>query len=338
MSAVKAGIESWNDVFGYPVVTAELAPIGESYADDHVNYFIIDPNTSRAFAFADWRTNPNNGEIRGASVYFGAGLFAPFPDDAAESALAAPEQKPAIRSLQWHGQSHEPLCAMWGRQYQIGADVAADLPLTGAQKLERYVQYVVAHEIGHTLGLRHNFKGSLLPPSSSVMDYTVASAAIAQPTPGSYDRDALAYLYGSSTALPSQPFCIELESLSDPECTAFDTPTPDPLNDFHIPRYASYKVDLVSGALPPSSAALIVSLYGASVLGFVRSGTSGQAAAAWNAIFDGVRARTTAPAAAADALIAAVFRELYLEPTGLLSRRRRTPRCRPRLPRTPRPC
>jgi predicted Zn-dependent protease len=39
---------------------------------------------------------------------------------------------------------------------------------TGIQMVEDYVAGVVLHEIGHTLGLRHNFKGSLVPPSASV--------------------------------------------------------------------------------------------------------------------------------------------------------------------------
>ena len=37
-----------------------------------MNYFIFDRDRSFTGAFANWRSNPNTGEIRGASVYFAA--------------------------------------------------------------------------------------------------------------------------------------------------------------------------------------------------------------------------------------------------------------------------
>lgn len=68
--AITRGIESWNDAFGFPVFSASLAAAGESPGDDDRNFVVVDRNPGNAYAFANWRENPNTGEIRGASVYF----------------------------------------------------------------------------------------------------------------------------------------------------------------------------------------------------------------------------------------------------------------------------
>ncbi len=318
VAAAKRGIESWNEVFGYPVFTAELDSGEVSFAEDRVNYLIVDPDTSKGFAYADWRTNPNTGEIRGASVYFGGGFFSPFPDDvAAESALPTPKAKTAVRTLQWQDVKREPLCLLWGPEYQARPDPAGNAQLTGKEKLERFIQHVVAHEIGHVLGLRHNFKGSLVPPTSSIMEYNVSAAAIAQPTPGAYDHEAIKYLYGLSDQLPALPFCTDQDTEIDPNCVRFDDPTPTPLTEYQIPTYTLFKDRLLVGFYPPSLAALIVQLFGAELLGFARLGTAADATAAWTAALAGARVPVPAArAAAANALTAAIYGELYLDTTG----------------------
>lgn len=319
VAAAKAGIESWNDVFGYRVFEAELAKGDESFAEDRVNYLIVDPDVSKGFAYADWRTNPNTGEIRGASVYFGGGFFSPFDDDPEANALPSPKAKTALRTLQWQSEKREPLCVLWGKEYQTHFGNAANASLTGAQKLERYIQHVVTHEIGHTLGLRHNFKGSLVPPTSSIMEYNISDAAIAQPTPGPYDVQAIKYLYGISTEQPSLPFCTDEDTLFDPNCVRFDDPTPTPLTDSQIPLYSFFKDLLLAGVFPPRVAPLIVQFFGTEVLAFARAGSPAEAPVAWNAILDGVRAPLATPSAEADALTASVFDELYLNVTGAIS-------------------
>jgi hypothetical protein len=322
VAAAKRAIESWNDVFGYPVFTAELDTSNgaSSFAEDRVNYLIVDPDTSKGFAFADWRTNPNTGEIRGASVYFGGGFFSPLPDDAAAAARALPTPRPRtkVRTLVWQGQRSEPLCELWGLAYQSGIGAPGNRQLTGQQRLEAFIQHVVTHEVGHVLGLRHNFKGSLLPPTSSIMEYSALDASIAQPTPGPYDRAAIKYLYGQSTTLPPQPFATDDDTLVDPNAVRFDDPTPTPLTSFQIPRYTSFTQALLAGGFRPALAPLIVGLFGTEVLGFARRGSAADTGAAWTAMLAGARSPLANPAQAeaADALSAAVFDELYLSTTG----------------------
>ena len=68
--AITRGIESWNDAFGFPVFSVSLAAASESPGDDDKNFVVVDRNPGNGYAFANWRENPNTGEIRGASVYF----------------------------------------------------------------------------------------------------------------------------------------------------------------------------------------------------------------------------------------------------------------------------
>src|SRR5262249_46298011 len=101
---------------------------------------------------------------------------------------------------------------------------------------------VVVHEVGHTLGLRHNFKGSLVPPSTSVMDYLTNEDSLPMNNPGTYDTAAIQYLYGISVDLPKQPFCTDEDTVSDPDCNTFDT-SADPLDEYYAKNYQQYLED-----------------------------------------------------------------------------------------------
>jgi hypothetical protein len=109
---------------------------------------------------------------------------------------------------------------------------AVDDPETFGHELVRQVLF---HEVGHALGLDHNFKGSLSYDykdaktySTSVMDYSqndLERGAFASPTSANgplleYDRQILSALYNNSKDI--KPTDVEV-----PRCTDADVPSRD---------------------------------------------------------------------------------------------------------------
>jgi hypothetical protein len=155
------------------------------------------------------------------------------------------------------------------------------------------------------------------------MEYNSLSVRIANPTPGAYDAQAIHHLYGLSPDLPTLPFCSDESLAFDPNCVTFDPPSPTPLTTFQIPRYRILVGRLLTGVVSPAATRSLLGLSGTQLYAYARAGTASEAAAAWQAALDGVRAPLTAEqlanpvyVAAADAITAFVYRELYLAPIG----------------------
>jgi hypothetical protein len=329
VGAVRHGVEVWNGVFGYPVFTTRLARPGEDMADDELNNILIDPDTSYGGGKMSYRYNPNTGEIRNASVYMDAGMMQWFTsiysDDPAAAPLPPPRPAaaPTAYRLTWNDEVPEEPCGprpseqAYAAPAQASREAALAVPaLTKKEKVERAISFIIMHEIGHSLGLRHNFKGSLSFPSTTVMDYVEHQEHVYVDRPGPYDVAAIRYLYGMASTPPTHVFCTDFDLAVDPECGQLDA-TSDPLRLWHGPHYVTRLAGALAGRNPvPDDYTLNL------VLSFVRSGKDSQTKLdAWNLATQGVRAPIAPEVLAsspgyglvADAAFRRVVQRLYLD-------------------------
>jgi hypothetical protein len=124
-----------------------------------------------------------------------------------------------------------------------------------ADYMQGFFREVVAHELGHTFGLYHNFKGSLGGngedrATHSVMEYCVQTERH-KARVGDYDRQAIAYGYAGQVPAQALPFCNDygypwmLEPTLSAECAPGDA-GPDPFAHYRE-RRVRRAMDLVIG-------------------------------------------------------------------------------------------
>jgi hypothetical protein len=284
IGVVKAGVEGWNAAFGYQALTTRMATPDDSFAQDDKNFIILDRDPSLGYAFANMRMNPNTAEIRGASVYVGGafiegamGLFDP-PAATKPPTMARPTPPAAGKAVgfAWSNLQPRTLCRRPLSRAEVGGALADVEGLTPKQRVEAFITHVVLHEVGHTLGLGHNFMGSLDPVQTSSMEYLVDEESHLRVTPGPYDVDAIKYLYGLAQEPPKQRFCSDAEVAKDPMCGMFDT-SDDPLGKYWAPMYQKGTAAVLRMQEPER-----VGLN--NLAGFLRKGSPPDQARAWEAL------------------------------------------------------
>jgi hypothetical protein len=231
--AIKEGTLMWNKAFeriGFKdAVVVKQQPDNADWdaADTRYNTIRWFAGVDATFAIGPSRANPYTGQIYDADIGISEGIIrnARRLGEEYVSPLAMTLDDPApwlatawTRNPRW-------MCAYAGglaQQAALGMEIlearGSFSPETEARLMHQYIVELTAHEVGHTLGLRHNFRGSsILPPgelnntaktaqlgqSSSVMDYNpviVAAKGEAQgdfvtSTLGPYDYWAIEYAY-----------------------------------------------------------------------------------------------------------------------------------------------
>ncbi|MFY1825963.1 zinc-dependent metalloprotease [Myxococcus fulvus] len=336
VGAVRRGIEGWNAAFGFRAFEAVLADSRMDIGEDDKNFAVYDPKVYAPGANADFSSNPNTGEVRRATIMINAAMIhdaeAFFAGElTAFSAAGSRDENPRPR-LYWTGLTRESACELvpvsfssgFSARLSAGEDSAEGPPLTVKEKVERYITYIMLHETGHTLGLRHNFNGSRVydgtsntPRSSTVMDYSALPDTIHVTAPGTYDVAAVRYLYGLSTELPTDLFCMDDDVLAwtDPACIHYDR-YDDPLTRFHSPNMQALVGRVLRGA--PVGADFRSSL--AALDTFVRAGDASEQAQAYEALMQQLRPPLQVPAgqgaayaARADDLARRILSYLYLD-------------------------
>jgi hypothetical protein len=309
---IRDGIAEWNRAFEkagyYDAIDVRQQPDDATWEPGDVNYNTFRWITSNAgFAMGPSRVDPTTGQILDADIIFDADFvqvwkreyetFTPKGIEALtggphtiEGYHAAQQQLPAWARQHSHANCACNLLGGMSRQFALGATVSAARKRS-PQELDKIIMQglkeVTMHEVGHTLGLRHNFKASTLYSieemqdvektsktglTASVMDYApvnlmpgdMKQGDYYSTTIGPYDYWAIEYGYTPIKASTTEG---ELEALGkiaaksgDPQLvylTDEDTRPIDP--DPHSYRfdmsnnlveYAEVQAKLVAEALP----------------------------------------------------------------------------------------
>jgi hypothetical protein len=240
---VRAGIEEWNKAFEKLGFDNAIEVLQQKDDDDwdpeDVRYNTFRWITANAgFAMGPSRVNPMTGQILDADIIFDADFLTSWKQQyetfthADVAALMGGPNDPGLRSFgsllqQGAGHDHHPreFCSYCqGMQQQMGFAAAAlvargDLAAPNAGLPEELIaqglKEVVMHEVGHTLGLRHNFKASswksltdIEDPVKGLAEGTVASVMDYSPV-NIAPKGAKQSLYYSQTIGPYDYWAIE---------------------------------------------------------------------------------------------------------------------------------
>ncbi len=285
--AIRDGISAWNSAYrkaGFDTaIEVRQQPEQTDWDPEDINYNTFRWITSgRGFAMGPSRVNPRTGQILDADIIFDADFVKHWRNQfenymPENTAWLTPSYETKTKASTWHSQSSSCGCGQCnlfsGHAFQnaLGATALAasqDSIISGDEQkklIQQGLRLVAMHEVGHTLGLRHNFKGSSVASikqinakkttdrrsaTTSVMDYMPVNIVPEgdfqgpyYPTQlGPYDYWAIDYGYrpiSGTTPKAELQTLLKIASRSGESQLAFATDEdtragdPDPLSNRH---------------------------------------------------------------------------------------------------------
>lgn len=257
--AVKAGIEFWQKAFekaGFSnAIIAKEMPDTADWDPADVRFstvrWFVSPGAG--YAVGPSRANPFTGQIYDADVRISAdfvrGMFTYADRFLNPLAYGLPENddKPFNAGDEvWQRYHDAHLCDYGPKSAVVAAEGMAHLQMRNTlddkneltkKYVNEYIQELVAHEVGHCLGLRHNFKASTCFTRaqqtdknfvaqngvvSTVMEYAppnLVPDGVPQPdfytiVPGPYDLYVIEYGYKDFSNLTAEQEKLELEKMA----------------------------------------------------------------------------------------------------------------------------
>jgi hypothetical protein len=242
---IKQGIERWQKAFeaaGFKnAIIAKDAPDDPNWDPEDVRYSTIRWITSSEPSFGaigPSRVDPRSGEILDADILMEASFVQSFrniyrryagPEAIADGVMQTRSAWPAGFRPDLACDAMGSAAADGGALLNIGLLVDGALP-PGSPVPDEYLGqaliWATMHEVGHTLGLRHNFRSSTSTPydkledkawtsqhglASSVMDYMTPNIALDRSKQGEYytstvgDEDVWAIRYGYAPGSGADP-------------------------------------------------------------------------------------------------------------------------------------
>ncbi|MHB8770942.1 MAG: zinc metalloprotease [Syntrophales bacterium] len=258
--AIRDGVLYWNRTLGQEIFAVADAPAGVTAPDMDRNIIQWVDYQTAGSAYADVQTDPRTGEILHAQIFLPS-VFAVSSKQRAWLFLKIAEQAsaPSSASLVSLRNLYSPRTCDFPAHAQMVKNVTALLAANATDEMilkasRAYVQESLTHEVGHTMGLRHNFAGTLYAnhdghtrehlyenflksgpylkvlPSSSVMDYhnAIESALVVdrynrEQLPLPHDISAMRFLYLDKPLDKTIPFCTDSDTDAEMiDCRRFD--------------------------------------------------------------------------------------------------------------------